>query len=246
MINYFKKKFHHPEVPPRSLMDSFLSDPKFSRRSYSQCGEDLIVAFIFHSLGIENIKYLDIGAYSPRKLSNTYYFYERGHSGVCVEANTFLANDILKERNKDVVLNVAVSPNERGQLPFYVLNPNTLSTLSLIEASRLESEEGASIISENLVDVIPVNELIASQFPKRDLNFVSLDVEGIDLTIIQAFDFNFCRPLVFCLETLEYKKSGKQEKNESFSLIMKQNGYFLYADTYINSIYVDSTSWFSR
>ncbi|MFM6249337.1 MAG: hypothetical protein ACKPEQ_09345, partial [Dolichospermum sp.] len=53
--------------------------------SYSQCGEDLIINFIFNNLGIINPSYLDIGAHHPTYLSNTYSFYRKGCQGVCVE-----------------------------------------------------------------------------------------------------------------------------------------------------------------
>ena len=42
--------------------------------SYSQCGEDLLVDYIFKLRGIERPSYLDIGAHDPYYLSNTALF----------------------------------------------------------------------------------------------------------------------------------------------------------------------------
>ncbi|MBT8593997.1 FkbM family methyltransferase [Polynucleobacter paneuropaeus] len=228
------------------MIDPILGEPEFSRRSYSQSGEDIIVAYIFHSLGIKNIKYLDIGAYAPKSLSNTFYFYERGFSGLCVEANPLLANAIAKERPRDITLNFAISSGEDGFLPFYIMSAPTLSTLSLLEAERLQAEEGVFIESTENVKVLSINSLIKQYFPEKDLNFISLDVEGMDYLIMQSFDFAFIRPLVFCLETLEYKKHGEQRKIEKLINLMTENGYLLYADTQINSIFVDAKFWVSR
>jgi hypothetical protein len=54
----------------------------FEKVSYSQCGEDILIDFVFKQLKIENPSYLDIGAHHPFHLNNTYYFYKNGSSGV--------------------------------------------------------------------------------------------------------------------------------------------------------------------
>lgn len=50
--------------------------PKY-KKSYSQCGEDLIVNNIFKSLEVSNPTYLDIGDYKADYLSNIYFFLKR-------------------------------------------------------------------------------------------------------------------------------------------------------------------------
>ena len=47
---------------------------QFLKKSYSQCGEDLIVKFIFDILNIKNPSYIDIGAHHPNYISNTALF----------------------------------------------------------------------------------------------------------------------------------------------------------------------------
>ena len=43
-----------------------------ARKSYAEMGEDLILASIFEQLRIEHPTYLDVGAWDPIELSNTY------------------------------------------------------------------------------------------------------------------------------------------------------------------------------
>ncbi len=53
------------------------------RGSYSQFGEDLIIAKL---LGKSKcVSYIDCGCHDPKKFSNTYYFYKRGGSGICID-----------------------------------------------------------------------------------------------------------------------------------------------------------------
>ncbi len=60
--------------------------------TYSQFGEDLIVRYLFDSLGIARPTYLDIGANHPKFSGNTFGFYKRGSRGVLVEPNPRLCN----------------------------------------------------------------------------------------------------------------------------------------------------------
>jgi len=67
---------------------------------------------------------------------------------------------------------------------------------------------------------------------------VSLDVEGLDLDILRAWDFTRWRPAVFCIETLTYTQAGKAAKVTEIFKRMEEVGYHVYADSYINSIFV--------
>jgi hypothetical protein len=73
--------------------------------SFSQSGEDVIVNFILGYLHMAaNMTYLDVGAFHPTKLSNTYYFYRGGRRGVLVEPNVDMAELLRTVRPKDVTL----------------------------------------------------------------------------------------------------------------------------------------------
>ena len=55
-----------------------LPQDNYAKKSFSQCGEDLIVDYVFKARGVGRPSYLDIGAHHPYWLSNTALFYERG------------------------------------------------------------------------------------------------------------------------------------------------------------------------
>lgn len=237
---------HQSLASPISFMDALPGEPVHSRRSYSQSGEDMLVAYLAHTLRLDTFTYLDIGAYSPTHLSNTNFFYERGYRGVCIEANPDLARVYTVVRPLDRVLNVAISADFDGEAPFYVLSEPTLSTLSKLEAERLVAEEGVSQVNTIALKVRSIGRLLRSEFSGRNLNFVSLDVEGLDIEIMRKFDFEFVKPEILCLETLEYKKSGPQRKNAELIELVVGNGYAVYADTQINTIFVDKNKWHFR
>jgi hypothetical protein len=80
-----------------------------SKRSYSQCGEDMIVEYIFRLRAVERPSYIDIGANHPFALSNTARFYERGCRGVNIDPNPAAMLLFDEHRNGDVNLNVGIS-----------------------------------------------------------------------------------------------------------------------------------------
>lgn len=216
------------------------------KASYSQSGEDMIIDFLFRWLGIENITYLDIGAHHPKWLSNTYYFYSKGNTGILIEPDADLCINLQKHRPKDVILNQAVGISGEHTMLMYVMTTRTLNTLDKKQAEDLQAQGFQNIESIREVKATDINHILFSHFSNKKLNLVSLDVEGLDLAILEAWDFNSFRPEVFCVETLTYTQNNTEKKLMEIIELLQSKGYKLYADTYINSIFVCLNAWGKR
>jgi FkbM family methyltransferase len=215
------------------------------KTSYSQCGEDLIAAFLLYGyLGLAKPSYLDIGAHDPVVLSNTFLFYQNGSSGVCVEPDPLLHTKIKRRRRRDTCLNVGVGSSSENSADFYVMSTKALSTFSKVDAQRY-SQMTQTIQRVIELPLITINEVIERHFAPHP-NFISLDTEGMDLAIIKSLDFGRYRPEVFCIETLTYTEDKSEEKIPDIIDYMRANGYLVYADTYINTIFVERESWSAR
>lgn len=212
-------------------------------KSYSQCGEDLIVDFIFNSLEISKPTYLDIGAHHPYYLNNTYLFYKRGSRGVNVEPDPDLFKKIKKARSNDVNLNIGLA-SKRGTLKLNIFSSRTLNTFSDAEAKNY-IEQGHEIISNIEVDVLVVEDVFSKYFNVVP-DYLTLDTEGMDLEIIRSIDNDKYKPIVYCIETVTYSKNGRGVKLDHIDKIMCERGYLKYADTYINTIYIDREKWIER
>lgn len=218
----------------------------FSKKSYSQCGEDIIIDHLLGAyLKIEKPSYLDIGAYHPFHYSNTAYFYKKGCHGVCVEPDPFLFEEIQKKRNKDICLNAGVASSTADFADFYILSSKTLNTFSKAEAERYESFGQQKIKKIIKIPLITINQIIEKYFPGCP-DFISIDVEGLDLEIIKSFDFQKYRPAVFCIETLTYAEDTSERKIFEIIHFMEEQNYILYGDTHINSIFVERKRWDKR
>jgi FkbM family methyltransferase len=199
------------------------------------------VSFVLDTLGIRRPRYLDLGAHHPYYLSNTYLFYRRGARGVNVEADPRLAARLRRARPRDVTLNIGVGP-EAGVREFYVLSVPTLSTFSSEQVKRYSEQFGYRIERTVEVPVQTFGQIVESHFDAVP-EFVSLDVEGLDLAILRSIDLVRHRALVFCVETLSYSESGQGQRIDEIDELMKRASYLRYADTHLNTIYVDELRW---
>ncbi|MEO7933702.1 MAG: FkbM family methyltransferase [Chthoniobacterales bacterium] len=225
------------------LLKRLASAIKFehTQESYAQAGEDRVLRFLFDLLGVPHPTYLDIGAHHPTYLSNTYLFYKQGARGVCVEPDPTLHQRIQQKRPRDVCLNIGVATGEDTSLEFYVFDNATMNTFS--PEIRDEQIANGRVNTQCLqIPVANVNDVIEHHLPGV-LHLVSLDTEGWDLIILQSFNFEKCRPTAFCIETLENTIERKIAPIIDF---MISKNYRIFADTYLNTIFVDNNVWNAR
>lgn len=213
------------------------------QHSHSQSGEDLIVNRILGRLKVEKPYYLDLGAYHPHTMSNTFHFYQKGCEGAIVEANPNLIPAFKRERPNDTILNIGVGSNAQNgsQLTFFVFQNRSVSTFSQLESEKLQNK-GEKLESRITVGVYSLNSIV-EKFCKKTPDFISVDLEGTDHDVLSDFDFSKHKPKVVCVETIIMPE---EKKNETIFELMKSNGYMVYADTYINTIFVHEWSWENR
>ncbi len=210
----------------------------------SQSGEDKILAYIFTVLGVDIKKefYLDLGANHAKELSNTYMFYKLGMRGVLVEANPSLIPELRFYRSEDIVINKCVASEGGKNIRFYVMNGDGLSCPdrnSIDEAIRINPT--LRIENEIEVESITVNEIVEKYFVKPPL-FVNVDIEGTEEEILRNYDYERYAPLCIIVERIDYSLSiATKKRNDDIDLIMRENGYFEYAFTGINSIYINKS-----
>ena len=226
-------------------VDASIFDPKNRHRfeRYSQAGEDSIIAYVFRTLGysLNSVSYLDLGANHARDLSNTYYFYQHGSSGVLVEANPDLIPELKLLRRRDIILNRCVANTDDKEVEFYITNFDGLSSSDRI------SVEHASGVNEmiELAQTVQVKTISVQSILERYFNrppaLLNIDVEGCEMDILRSYDFERYRPFVVVAEVIPYDKNlVVGVKNRDIVEFLQQNGYIEYAFTGINSIFIDA------
>ena len=213
------------------------------KSSYSQCGEDLIVDYIFKLRNMPFPRYLDIGANDPFFLSNTALFYKKGCSGINIEANPKLLQKFRRFRSRDININVGIGPYE-AELDFYIIDDPTLSTFSKEEAESLVATGKFKLLAVEKVKLITIEQLIHQYCGGIFPDFLSLDVEGLDFDILRSVPFEKYAPKVICVEAAEYSPTGAGARRDDIIDFLVSKGYYEYANTNLNAIMVKKDFWF--
>jgi len=214
--------------------------PEGMTTSYAQFGEDVNVAWILDQLNLTRTTYLDIGAYLPIFANNTYLLYQRGSRGVLVEPNIDLIPELRAKRPGDTVLNVGVGVTEQGAADFYCMSLPEWNTFDKDEAEGRVSAHGGRVKIERVVKMplITINRIMADHFPPSGPDFLSIDIESLDLAVLKTLDFTRFRPKVMCVETLVTMTSRMDPETTKF---LASHGYEVRGMTIANTIYMDQS-----
>src|SRR5258708_3883540 len=167
--------------------------------SYSQCGEDLALRWLFQN--VANGFYVDVGAYHPLKFSNTYYFYRRGWTGINIDPTPGVIELFQKARPRDINLPYAVA-NGAKDLKLYINESERgVNTLSPEFATLQRERWGRRYSSETVVRTQTLAEILHAHKPDdRPIQFLSVDVEGLDLEVLESNDWGKYVPNVVLCE----------------------------------------------
>lgn len=169
--------------------------------SYSQNAEEQHIARI---VGDQPGRFLDIGAYNPKLFSNTRALYERGWSGVMVEASPGPFLDLLIEYGKcDRVELVCAAVMPWRGLARFQHSEAGVGTSS--DAHYQKWRDKAQFDGRFWTHGLALVDLL-SRFGS-DFDFVNIDVEGQSAELFIDAIQRRMRPKCFCVE-----HDGRQEE----------------------------------
>lgn len=204
-------------------------------RHFSQEGEDIILQRLFE--GKTDGHYVDVGAHHPSRFSNTCLFHQIGWSGINIEPNPDAVRLFRDERYRDINLQVGVS-DVAGTLTYIVFDEPALNTFDVDLATEREATTRYRIIDRIEVRVERLADLLAAHLPPGwKIDFMSVDVEGFDLRVVQSNDWTRFRPRYLLVECL--KASIATVEKEPMHRLLVAQGYALYAKTVNTFIYRD-------
>lgn len=202
---------------------------------YSQEGEELLLTRVF-----KNQKtgfYVDVGAHHPMRFSNTYHFYKRNWTGINVEPNPDAFQAFEKARKKDVNLNFGIA-NKKDSLEYYMFNEPALNTFSESVLHERTQLDGCMHIKTLTVPVLPLSEVFETFLPiGKHVDFLSIDVEGLDLEVLKSNNWLKFRPKLILVEQLNL--DDIENLDFEIHVFMKSINYTLFAKTYNTLFYKD-------
>lgn len=221
-MNPFSKSIQYLR---RRLADH-LSWDEWSTRSWSQEGEDQILRRIFEQK--PHGFYVDVGAHHPMRFSNTYLFYRRGWRGINIDAMPGSMVTFNKKRPRDINLEVGIGLEDK-EVDYYIFNEPALNGFSKeISCARDQATSIYHIEKVVKLAVRPLSSVLEGHLPTgQTIDFMSIDVEGLDLEVLQSNDWDRYRPQFVLVEILE--SSLHEIEGSRIGSLMTGAGYAIYA-----------------
>jgi FkbM family methyltransferase len=206
---------------------------KFSRLSFSQEGEDLLLLSFFEDLPADYKGfYVDIGAHHPFRFSNTFAFYERGWRGINIDALPESMTPFKKHRAQDINLEIAVGSAE-NPLTFYCFNEPALNTLDKALADSRDGKSGYRITGTVEVQVLSLEKILDTHLPQNQkIDFLTVDAEGFDFDILNSNSWKKYKPTFILVETLY----SEGDRNPVHGLLLRE-GYEIVGGTMRTSVF---------
>jgi len=203
------------------------------QKSYAQQGEDIVLQRILS--GIKKGFYVDIGAHHPKRFSNTYFYYRKGWSGINVEPNPKTKKLFDKLRPRDINLEIPISDKEE-ELTYYMFNDPALNGFSKEISDEVNALSDYRIISTVKMKTRTLSIVLDEYLPKgKKIDFLSVDVEGFDLKVLNSNNWEKYKPKVILAEEKEFEINHPFD-SQIYTLLSSKN-YKLVAKTFNTLIF---------
>jgi FkbM family methyltransferase len=168
--------------------------------SFAESGEDLAVVRLAEKFGITSGIYVDAGAFRPILLSNTLLLHKRGWRGINIDLQEETIAEFRKCRTHDHNVVACLSDSESEvQVAYYasgnlnrILAGDNQDQLSLIGS---EPRQIAKTQTTTLTRIIE-----QSPFRLEQIDYLNIDCEGHDFTVLRGLDLSRCRPRILSIE----------------------------------------------
>ena len=203
----------------------YIRHKSYLRRSqYSQWGEDLFINEFFKDK-IDGI-YLDIGCFHPVMYSNTCLLYRKGWRGINIDINPTSIDLFNILRPKDINLCTTISETKET---FEIYYDDPFSPVNTLDRQFYENLENKTNKNKKklFVESKSMNEILNISKIDKSIDFINLDVEGMDYKILKNINLNQLKPKLISIET--HNVYGLKSKDfESIVKLMKESSFSIY------------------
>ena len=189
---------------------------------YSFGGIDNLIQQIFKSQkkGI----YIDIGCGHPIKNNNTYLLNKKGWSGINIDLDIDNIELFKIYRPKDLNICAAISDEMKETDLFFYHSRSALNTID----KKTANYQKAKVTSVKKIKTTTLNNVLdESIYNSSCIDFLSIDVEGSELSVLKNFNFHKFKPKVIVVEYLDLSLNKLEIKNLSIQNAMNSEIYKL-------------------
>jgi len=206
-----------------------------ARPSFAQEGEDRVLCRLFEQRLYRPGFYVDVGAHHPTRFSNTYLFYSLGWRGINLDAMPGSMDAVSRKRPRDINLELAVGEAE-GPLTYHDFSEPALNTFSATLAGEYRKIPGVRLTRTIQIPCRRLDRVLRETLPPGTrIDFLSVDVEGLDLEVVRSNDWAAFRPEVVLVESLDVPDLASLAEDTTARFLASQ-GYAPIAKT-VNTVF---------
>lgn len=190
------------------------------KESKSESGQDLfaILASNFKEGGV----FLEFGAYNGVDFSNTFLLEKVfGWTGLLVEPIPRSFKEI-EENRTSLAIHGAVTSIDTDSITVFEMPASNLSKLASLETQKNVLRKGIF----HTVRGYSINTLMKDHLSRREIDFLSIDVEGSEFEILEQVNFNYFKFGAICVEH-NFSPSATAIRN-----LLENNGYVVQFEKY--------------
>ena len=203
-------RFTFPSVQVARLGRDELSEVR-KQGFRSQFGQDYFIARLLGGR-VRGGTFVDIGANDPEFNNNTYYFETVLHwDGIAVEPQQEYAL-AWKGRRRARLVNCCIG-RERRKVEFLQYeSPNEWEDQLSCVADRARDEDSHLKARTIEVEMRPLMDVM-NEFGIRDVDLMSIDVEGYEAEVLAGIDFDAVKPKIILIENCRRLGGDKDIRN---------------------------------
>ena len=184
-------------------------------------------------LNFENGFFVELGANDGKTQSNTLYFETyRNWKGVLIEPTPSSFLKCLTNRNSktQVFCNACVSfdyPDKYVEIIYSNLMSTPIGLESDIKDANAHTDKGVKFLPHKETKfkfgaiAKTLNSILDEANAPKDIDFLSLDVEGAELEVLKGIDFNKYVFKFICIESRSIESISQYMKKQNYNLIEK-------------------------
>tara|TARA_B100000989_G_scaffold276301_1_gene236484 strand:- start:1719 stop:2417 length:699 start_codon:yes stop_codon:yes gene_type:complete len=189
------------------------------KESYSFGTIDILVNYFFKNKfhGF----YVDVGCQNPISNNNTYLLYKnKNWNGMNIDLDQKNIDLFNLVRKRDLNIKAAVSSGNFKKKIYFYHNKSAINTLEK-KISNFQNAKVKKIID---VDTVTLNQLLSKNDIKK-IDFLSVDVEGHEINVLNGFNIKKYSPQLVVIEFLDLKMKKFEFYNNSIKNILDSDIY---------------------
>ena len=171
--------------------------------TFAEHGEDLLIhrLLLWKECGF----YVDCGAYHSRQMSLTARLRNFGYRGINIDVDHQVIRHFEINLPQEINVCAAIGEEESNATLYRYQDP-VINTIDRAQHQHLQAIAKRGELFTHFLGAEPVrttslaNILVENKVPDGKVDFLNIDVEGLELTALQGFPWNSQRPQVVAVE----------------------------------------------